>query len=108
MLKSKETKVESIDIFENNLSLIESIYNDVLMRTSDFLLKRKIYYNGLLKFLNNPKNYPGDPEGLKLIVQKRIIDVVSEGWGEIREEGFTIKYVIDIIFKKIFKRGGTH
>lgn len=108
MLKSKETKIESMDILENNISLIESLHDEVLMRTSDFLLKRKIYYNGLLKFLNNPKNYPGDPEGPKLIVQKRIGDVVSEGWREIREEGFTIKFVIDIIFKKIFKRGGNH
>jgi hypothetical protein len=105
--KSKEIKIKSTEILENNISLIESLHDEVLMRTSDFLLKRKIYYNGLLKFLRHPINYPGSPEGLKLIVQKRIIDVVSEGWEEIREEGFTIKYVIDIIFKKIF-RGGTH
>lgn len=106
--KSKEIKIKSTEILENNISLIESLHDEVLMRTSDFLLKRKIYYNGLLKFLRHPINYPGDTNKIKLIVQKQLNDTLSEWLKEIREAKLTINFVINTILKKIFKRGGNH
>ena len=110
MSKSKEIKIDSMQILENKASLIESIYNGVLIRTSDFLEKRGIYRypQGLLQFLRHPINYPGDTNKIKLIVQKQLNDTISEWLKEIREAKLTINFVINTILKKIFKRGGNH
>lgn len=98
-----------INIVENHLSPIESIYRDVLFETSNYLAKRGIYFNSIVEFIKNPVGYPGDIRKFKLIVLKILDEAISERYFDLISSNLTIKFALHQVMNKIFSnRGGNH
>lgn len=96
-----------MDILNTIYLLHEEIKEDTLYRTSNFLLTLKIQFNGILEFLKNPINYPGDVRKIKLIVKKFLNDAISEHLEEIRGLNLHILLMERDIMNTLFK-GGRH
>lgn len=108
-MMSKSRFINTSQILEGKLDLIDKIRGDVLYRTSIYLINLKIpFENTILHFIRNPKHYPGQIHNIFLIIQKFLDDVISENYTEIQAHDLTIKFVSKIIMRQLFKRGGTH
>lgn len=107
---SKNKLINSSEILENKVDLIDYIRSEVLYRSALFFINRRItFHNNILEFIRNPLQYPGQKKNIKLIVKKFLEDIISECYKEIQEEELQIKFVFQSIMNNLFnKRGGRH
>lgn len=103
LLKSEQ--INTMDLLNDIASLEEEIKGDTLYRTANFLITLKIQFNGILEFLKNPINYPGDIRKIKLIVKKSLNDAISDRLEEIRTLNLHIKSIEREIMNTLFKGG---
>lgn len=101
LLKSEQ--INTRDVLNDIASLYEEIKGDMLYRTANFLITLKIQFNGILEFLKNPINYPGDARKIKLIVKKFLNDAISDRLEEIRALNLHIKSIEREIMNNLFK-----
>ena len=101
----KIEQINSMDILNEIYFLYDEIKGDTLYRTSGFLIKLKIQFNGILEFLKNPIDYPGDIRKIKSIVKKFLNDAISDRLAEIRTLNLHIPLIEREIMNTLFKGG---
>lgn len=99
----KSNFVESENILESKLRIINLIKGKTLQGVAIFLRNRNITFKYLLDFLKYPFNYPGHLNGPRLITEKVLQDVISEHYFKIQQEDMQIKFVYDEIMRIIFR-----
>ena len=103
MSRAKKIKfIESENILESKLALINLIKGKTLQGVAIFLKNRNITFKYLLDFLKYPINYPGNINGPRLITEKVLQDVISRNYFKIQQEDMQIKFVYDEIMRIIF------
>ena len=94
-----------MDILNETYFLYEEIKGNTLYRTANFLITMKIEFHGILEFLKNPINYPGDIRKIKSIVKKFLNDAISDRLEEIRLLNLHILLIEREIMNTLFKGG---
>lgn len=99
----KNLFVQPESILESKLDIINKVKGETLLSVASYLRRCDIQFTYLITFLNNPYNYPGSSNGIKLIVEKFLGDVISQYYFQIQQENMQIKFVYDEIMKYIFR-----
>jgi len=94
--------VESENILESKVNLIERIKGETLQGVALYLRNRNISFNYLPNFLKAPGNYPGNLQGPQLITEKFLTDIISKNYFKIQQEDMQIKFVYDEIMRILF------
>lgn len=103
MSRAKRINPIANNILEPKLEIIEQIKGETLQEIAQFLRKRGIHFGIITEYLRNPVNYPGNSQAIKLIVEKYLIDTISNYYFQIQQEKLPINYVIKTIMKMIFR-----
>lgn len=104
MSRAKKIKyADKKEFIEDKLDIIDKIRGETLQKTALYLKKCAIPFGYLIDFLNNPVHYPGKHNGTRIIFERFLTEVVSQNYVKIQQSNMTIKFVLDTVFKQIFR-----
>lgn len=105
MLEPQEHEINTSQILEKKISLIDDLFRETRLRIALFLRKMGFSFESLLSFIRNPKGL--NKQATIRIAQKQLNDIIGENYFHIKKEEIPIKLVYNSIMDQLF-RGSYH
>jgi len=101
MLETHEHEINTSQILEKKVFLIDELFRETCLKIARFLKKMGFSFKSLLSFIRNPS---GLHRGATISIAKKVLnDVIGAHYFHIKKEQLLLKLVYHNILNKLFR-----